>query len=101
MVESPVLLLTQRAGNYLLDAARHAPMLHATVAANDHSRLREPVATGEKGTRKRLAHDETGFVRIVQEHFQHALHRIVLDRFPIFCRGPLRIVNGVLRERLK
>ena len=89
MVESPVLLLTQRAGNYLLDAARHAPMLHATVAANDHSRLRETVATGEKGTRKRLAHDETGF------------HRIVLDRFPIFCRGPLRIVNGVLRERLK
>lgn len=101
MVESPVLPLMQKRSNYLLDAARHAPMLHATVAANDHSRLREPVATSEESTRKRLAHDETGFVRIVQEHFQHALHRIVLDRFPIFCRGPLRIVNGVLRERLK
>ena len=101
MVESPVLPLMQKRSNYLLDAARHAPMLHSTVTANNHSRLRETIATGEKSARKRLAHDETGFVRIVQEHFQHALHRIVLDRLPVFCRGPLRIVNGALRERLE
>ena len=99
VVESPVLPLTQGAGSYLLDAARHAPMLHATVAANDHSRLREPVATDETRSGKRLAHDETGFVRIVQEHFEHALYCIVLDWFPVFWRGPLCIVNGVLRER--